>query len=325
MNRQICQRFNQIKSFKNLPSIEELEQKTVLMMVNTDRAVDFPEPLQPNMIEIGGLQIAEPNPLSDEMENFIKTAKKGTILMSLGTNMKSNSLGDELLTKIIKTFAQLPDYNFIWKFESEAKDLPINLSKNVKIGKFLPQNDILANPGIVGFISHSGLLSTHEALYHGTPIIGSLLQFLDILLLKLSYQSSGMPFFLDQHRTISHTISLGVGSKVDFKTLTVENFKQSILSIVDNPKVAKNSARISKLFKDKPQKPLDKAVWWVDYVIRNPDLDNIKSPTLKLGFLATYSLDIIFAFVVISFVFLYAIRKLFMKIFCKKNSKRKTE
>lgn len=106
------------------------------------------------------------------MEKFILSAKKGTILMSLGTNMKSSMLGEELLTKIIKTFAQLPDYNFLWKFEAEPKDLPVKLSKNVMVGKFLPQNDILAHPGIVGFISHGGLLSSHEALYHGVPVIG---------------------------------------------------------------------------------------------------------------------------------------------------------
>ena len=97
------------------------------MLVNTDSVVDFPEPLQPNVITVGGLQISEPNTLSDEMEKFIKAPKKGTVLMSLGTNIKSSMLGDELLTKIIKTFAQLPDYNFIWKFESEAKDLPVML------------------------------------------------------------------------------------------------------------------------------------------------------------------------------------------------------
>lgn len=118
------------------------------------------------------------------MDKFISSGKKGSILMSLGTNIKSNQLGDKLLTQIIKTFAALPEYNFLWKFESEEKDLPIKLSKNVMIGKFLPQNDILAHPKIVGFISHAGLLSTHEALYHGVPVVGewSFERFLEIYL-----------------------------------------------------------------------------------------------------------------------------------------------
>lgn len=33
------------------------------MLVNTDNAINNPEPLQPNMIQVGGLQINEPKPL----------------------------------------------------------------------------------------------------------------------------------------------------------------------------------------------------------------------------------------------------------------------
>lgn len=110
--------------------------------------------------------------------------------MSLGTNMKSNMLGKETLTTILETFAQLPDYNFIWKFESEASDLPISLSENVMIAAFLPQNDILAHPNVVAFISHAGMLSTHEALYHGVPIIGKIFVksvFIELLFFKFHF------------------------------------------------------------------------------------------------------------------------------------------
>lgn len=92
--------------------------------------------------------------------------------MSLGTNVLSNLLGDETLKNILEIFKSLPQYNFIWKFESEISELPIVPSKNVMILKFLPQNDLLAHPKVIAFVTHSGLLSTHEALYHGVPMIG---------------------------------------------------------------------------------------------------------------------------------------------------------
>ena len=50
---------------KNTPSIVELEQKTKIMLINTDVAVDFPEPLPPNIIPVGGLQIVEPKPIPE--------------------------------------------------------------------------------------------------------------------------------------------------------------------------------------------------------------------------------------------------------------------
>lgn len=49
----------------DLPSLKEIDEKTQIMFVNTDNAIDYPEPLQPNMIQVGGLQIAEPKPLPE--------------------------------------------------------------------------------------------------------------------------------------------------------------------------------------------------------------------------------------------------------------------
>ena len=59
MERKIRNRFN----FEGFPSLEELEKKTAIILVNSDNLVDYPEPLPPNVIQIGGLQITEPKKL----------------------------------------------------------------------------------------------------------------------------------------------------------------------------------------------------------------------------------------------------------------------
>lgn len=61
MEKKVRERF----PFKDYPTLVELEKRTALMLVNTDSSVDAPEPLQPNVIQIGGLQIVEPKPLPD--------------------------------------------------------------------------------------------------------------------------------------------------------------------------------------------------------------------------------------------------------------------
>lgn len=243
------------------------------------------------------------------MDDFIKSGKKGTVLMSLGTNMKSNMLGEERLKVIIETFAQLPDYNFLWKFESELKDLPAVPTKNVMIGKFLPQNDILAHPNLIAFVTHSGMLSTHEAFWHGKPVVA-------------------MPFFVDQHMNSAKAVNLGVGVKVDFRTLTVQNFKSSIESVVKDPKYFKNSQRVSKLFRDKPQRPLDLAIWWIEYIIRNPKIENLMSPTIQLGPFISNSYDILlFALTILSFVFYLIVKviRTVKKLFQNSDRKRKND
>lgn len=59
LDKKVRKKFN----FTNLPSIDELERKTALMLVNSDNAIEYPEPIQPNMIQVGGLQITEPKQL----------------------------------------------------------------------------------------------------------------------------------------------------------------------------------------------------------------------------------------------------------------------
>lgn len=39
----------------------------------------------------------------------------------------------------------------------------------------------------------------------------------------------------------------------------------------------------SKHFRDQITKPIDRAVWWIEWAIRNPNAEHIKSPILKLG------------------------------------------
>lgn len=67
LDKKIQEKFGLEKSVSGL----EFEQRTALMLINTDLAVDFPEPLQPNMIQIGGLQIAENKPLKEVRKSFV--------------------------------------------------------------------------------------------------------------------------------------------------------------------------------------------------------------------------------------------------------------
>ena len=43
--------------------LRELEQSAVLAFVNSHPAIEYPEPLAPNVIEVSGLHIREPKPL----------------------------------------------------------------------------------------------------------------------------------------------------------------------------------------------------------------------------------------------------------------------
>lgn len=182
-----------------IPSIKELEERTVIALVSTNPAIDYPASLPENVIPVGGLHVRDTKPLPkvdiimsesnfnliamifrfQDLEEFINSSKKGAVLFSLGTNVRS-SLMDEAKQKIIlDAFALLSDYHFMWKFEETS--IGLKLPKNVIIRPWMPQSDILAHPKVKAFFTHSGLLSTQETIWRGVPIVG-------------------MPFAYDQHR-----------------------------------------------------------------------------------------------------------------------------
>jgi hypothetical protein len=69
------------------------------------------------MIQVAGLRIQEPKNLSIELKSFIENAKEGSVLFSMGTNIDRIHLVKIDLKQSFKHFQNLPQYNFIWKFE----------------------------------------------------------------------------------------------------------------------------------------------------------------------------------------------------------------
>lgn len=138
---------------------------------------------------------------------------EGVIYFSLGSNVKSAYLPASVQQTLIDTFAELP-YHVLWKFEED--DLK-NKPKNVKICKWLPQQDLLGHPNIKLFITQAGLQSFEEAVLNGVPLLA-------------------LPFIADQHGNARRIENLGLGLNLDFKTITKDALLKSILEITGNVK-----------------------------------------------------------------------------------------
>lgn len=293
---------NQMKKLfgTNSPSADDLDKLHTIMLVNSNPAIDFAESLPPNIIQVGGMQIKEAKPLPKDINDFIMKGKKGAVVMGLGTNMRSDEIGPVAINSIIESFRQLPDYNFIWKFET--KEMLKNIPSNLLVKDWLPQNDILAHPNIKAFITHGGLLSTHEALWHGVPMVV-------------------IPFIADQHRNSHRIVSAGIGVKVNFQTITAEKLTKALVELLHSPKFRKNIQLKSKRFRDQPEKPLDRAMWWCEYVMRNPKPNHLRQPTFNLGLLGSHFWDVQVIMILIAIVAFCIVRKLFKLTFSDKNNK----
>ncbi|KAF2894415.1 hypothetical protein ILUMI_11759, partial [Ignelater luminosus] len=210
-----------------------------------------------------------------DLEEIMNSAKNGVILLSLGTNIKSANLKDEIKQTFLKVFAKLSQ-TVLWKFETDdLKTVP----KNVIIRKWLPQNDILGHPNIKLFLSHGGSLSTQEAMYHGVPVVG-------------------IPFFSDQFLNIHQMKKKGIAEHIDLKkNVTADEMYEKIQMVLNSNSYKSKIDKISKLYRDRPQTALEKAIFWIEYVMRHGTAEHLVLPARDMPSYKTGNLDVLAVFV----------------------------
>jgi glucuronosyltransferase len=76
-----------------------------------------------------------------DLQKFLDEAKDGVIYFRLGSSVLSDHMPQEKIRAFLEAFSELPQ-KILWKWESDS--LP-GQPANVKIGKWLPQQDILGN------------------------------------------------------------------------------------------------------------------------------------------------------------------------------------
>ncbi|KAJ6636140.1 UDP-glucosyltransferase 2 [Pseudolycoriella hygida] len=284
-----------------IPPVEDIEKKTAFVFVNTNPTMDYMAPLPENVIPVAGLHIKDPKPIPKDLKAFIDSSKNGVVLFSLGTNFLSTYMPKSKQQIFLDVFNELPNYNFLWKFETNisSADLP----KNVQIHSWLPISDLLVDPKVKAIYFHGGLLTTQETIWRGVP-------------------SVIMPFGLDQNQNLIKLKRLGMAEGIDYyHSLNRQNVKDALLKVLEDPSYRKNAEKWSSLFRDQKEKPLDRAVWWIEWTLRNPNCSHLTSPVHRLGFIAANAYDIIAAVLVGITVFLF----MFVKIVCACRSGRQGE
>ncbi|GAB0093834.1 UDP-glucuronosyltransferase [Sergentomyia squamirostris] len=283
------------------PSLHEVKSTHVsLVLLNSHFSLSQPRPYLPNMIEIGGFHVnKKPKALPQDLQEFLDSATNGVIYFSMGSNLKSSDFKETKRDALLNAFRKLP-VKVMWKWEDDS--LP-GKPDNVLIRKWFPQDDILAHPNVRIFITHGGLLSTMESMYHGVPVIG-------------------IPIFADQHQNIGKAVRVGYGLTVSFAELNEENIFNAINEMLTNPKYMQTAKTISARFRDQPEDPMDRAVYWVEYVARHKGAKHLISGGQELNFVKYHNLDVFALLLAIPVLILLGIRCICRKIFCRRSHKK---
>lgn len=288
------------KHFPPGTDLLSLQLAADIWLVRGDFVFEFPRPTMPNVVYIGGFQCQEAKPLPAEMEAFMQSSgEHGVVVMSLGTLVSALPL--EVTEAIAAAFAELPQ-KVVWKFLGEK---PYFLGNNTMLTKWLPQNDLLGHPKTRAFVAHGGTNGMYEAIYHGVPVVG-------------------LPLLFDQFDNLHRLKVRGAARLVEAKSLTKEDFLEALKDVLETPSYRDNIQRLSQLHRDQLTSPMDTAVFWTEYVIRNKGAAHLRAAGFTLPWYTYYSLDVALAISAVigacvwAFVFI-------CRLLCCRKSRSKTK
>ncbi|KAJ8954692.1 hypothetical protein NQ318_011385 [Aromia moschata] len=288
--------------FPDAPDLSLLNYNASLVLVNSHESTNQAVPHVPSMIDIGGYHVSPPKELPKELKEFMNNAKEGVVYFSMGSNIKPSQMSDKIRDAILKSFGKIKQ-KVLWKWDEDT--LP-GKPENVKLSKWFPQQDILAHPNTKLFITHGGLLSTIETVYHGVPVLA-------------------LPVFGDQKMNAARAVENGVGISLAFSQITEETLGGALHSLLHDPKYRETAKWRSSIMHDRPIKPKDLAVYWTEFVIRHKGAPHLRVAGLDLSWYQYLLIDVIAFLAVASVLVVVLLSVLVKKICCSGKSNKKTQ
>ncbi|XP_063314814.1 UDP-glucuronosyltransferase 2A1-like isoform X1 [Pelobates fuscus] len=285
-------------------SLCEIMGKAEIWLIRTYWDFEYPRPTLPNFEFVGGLHCKPANPLPEEMEKIAESSgENGIIVFSLGSMVKN--LTEERSNIIAAALSQLPQ-KVIWRYSGKKPD---TLGENTYMFEWIPQNDLLGHPKTKAFITHGGTNGIYEAIYHGVPMVG-------------------IPLFADQPDNMVHMKTKGMAVMLDFIKMETQDLVDAVNAVINNPTYKENALRLSRIHHDQPVKPLDRAVFWIEFVMRHNGAKHLRPASHELTWYQYHCLDVIGFLLACMLTVLY----IFVKVFtfccrkcCRTRRKQKTQ
>ncbi|XP_043105195.1 UDP-glucuronosyltransferase 1A1-like isoform X3 [Puntigrus tetrazona] len=280
-------------------SMAEIMSRAALWFMHFDFALEFPRPLMPNMVIVGGMDNKKAEPLPQELEEFVNgSGEHGFVVFTLGSMV--SQLPEAKAREFFEAFRQIPQ-RVLWRYTGPV---PENAPKNVKLMKWLPQNDLLGHPKVKAFITHGGSHGIYEGICNGVPMVM-------------------LPLFGDQGDNVQRLVSRGVAETLSIFDVTSEKLLVALRKVINEKSYKEKMTELSAIHRDRPIEPLDLAVFWTEFVMRHKGAAHLRPAAHELNWIQYHSLD------VIGFLLLILVTVIFITVksctFCFRKCFRKTQ
>lgn len=282
-------KYNIRPELSTLQSLSEAE----LWFIVSDFTLDFPRPYQPNTVSVGGITATPAKPLPKDLEDFMQSSgDEGVIVFSMGSYI--NAMESSMADMFAESFAKMPQ-KILWK---SAGDPPSFIPPNVKMAKWLPQNDVLGHPKTRAMIYHCGLNGVFEAIYHAVPVIC-------------------IPVLGDQWDNAVRLRAKGVGLELTLLApLKSEELVEAAKTITTDKSFQANMTRLSNIFHDEPLPAPHRLVYHMEKVVRHGGADHLRPAVFELNTIQYNLLDVYAFIAAVVITVLYIVLKVVM-ILCR--------
>ena len=285
---------------QEIPNLASYLHDNAALFINhgTPFTGDGLRPVHPNTIMAGLMSCVPAKPLPEHLEQFISESQHGVIFVSFGSVVKASKMPEHKRKAMLSVFSKLPQ-RIIWKWETEMTDAP----DNVMTSSWLPQTSLLAHNNVKLFITHGGAGSIQETICYKTPIVG-------------------VPIFGDQVVNVKDAVNNKLGLQQDWHTMTEESLTSSIEQVIRSPVYQSSVDHLSELIMDQPQHPLERSVWWLEYLLRHPHNTDMRPHTHHLNWAQYFLLDVLAVILTVLLVFIIIIVKIARLCCCRRKQKQ---
>ncbi|KAK2839584.1 hypothetical protein Q5P01_013324 [Channa striata] len=289
------------RKFGDITTYKDLISYGAIWLIRYDFVFEWPRPLLPNMVFVGGINCAKKAPLPADLEEFVDgSGDDGFIVFTLGS-MVSN-MPEEMAKHFFDAFRQIPQ-RVLWRYTGVP---PNDAPKNVRLMKWLPQNDVLAHPKAKVFITHGGTHGVYEGICNAKWML---------------------QLFADQIENAHRMVVRGIAEKLSVHDVTTEKILDALNKLIQDQSYKEKIVELSQIHLDRPMEPLDLAVFWTEFVIKHKGAAHLRVAAHDLNWIQYHSLDVIGFLLIIVLTVLWVMIKCCLfctrKCFSKGSSKRK--
>ena len=178
---------------------------------------------------------------------------------------------------------------------------PLKIGNNVYVFDWLPQQRLLQESKTHMLVTHCGLNSLYEALYHNTLVLC-------------------VPLFGEQFDNAGRVVSRKLGKALTMEELNRHSLERAIVELTTSPSYAQNVEKVSRRLRHSKESPAEKAARWTEIVLAEKgDMSYLKP--VSLPYYQYYLLDVMLFWTTIIFTLYFVLNKLltvkYETVFCK--------